>query len=406
MMKIVQISVSPMGGAGIAAYRLHKSLLNNGINSLFICQDAGSYKNDADVIEVKPRGFSLIHRVVRKLRQIIGGSNFSAELEKHPGHYEIATWPETNYLVELEKAILDADIIHLHWVSGFVNYLTFFKKLKHKKIVWTLHDMNPFMGIFHYKGDQLRNPGLKKIDQKAIEIKSAAFKNIDLQIVVLSNWMLEEAITNPVFKGFNYTNIPNGVDCNIFKPVDRKLAREKLNIPEEDCVILVVSERVDNYRKGIDILLEALSSVQSKIPVRIISVGKGELNLSGTNTNYTALGPIYNEKELANVYTASNLFVIPSREDNLPNVMLEAFACGIPVLGFPIGGVKQYVIPFQTGLLAEDISATALNNALEQFLLNRDRFSSLLISEYAQNKFNNNLLADNHLRFYKSLLNG
>ena len=395
-----------MGGAGIAAYRLHKSLLNNGVNSLFVCQDAGRYKNDLDIIEVKPRGFGLLHRAVRKIRQIIGGANFSAELAKNPGNYEIATWPETNYLVELEKAVLDADIIHLHWVSGFVNYPTFFKKLKNKKIVWTLHDMNPFMGIFHYKGDQFRNPGLKKIDDKAIAIKSTAFKDINLEIVVLSNWMQQEAIMNPVFKVFNYTNIPNGVDCSVFKPADRKLARKTIDIPEDDCVILVVSERVDNYRKGIDILLEALSSVESKAPVRIISVGKGELNLSGTNINYTALGPIYNEKELANVYVASNLFVIPSREDNLPNVMLEAFATGIPVLGFPIGGVKQYVIPFETGLLAQDISATALNNALEQFLLNKDKFSSQLISEYAQKKFNNNLLSDNHLRFYKSLLNG
>jgi len=407
-MKVVQISVSPTGGAGIAAYRLHTSLNNSGVcDSVFVCSDACIYNNQPDVIQVKPTEPNFKSRFIKKIKLLFGTTiDFYTWITQTKGSYEIVTWPETNYFVELEKVVLDADIIHLHWVSGFINYPTFFKKLKHKKIIWTLHDMNPFMGIFHYKGDQIINSAFNKLDQKALQIKSATLKNTNLQIIVLSNWMQKEAIMNPVFNKFNYTNIPNGVDCNIFKPLDKNVARKKINIPENEYVILVVAEKVDNYRKGIDILVEALSSIKSKSIVRVLSVGKGELQLTAKNVNYNALGPIYNEKELANIYAAANLFVIASREDNLPNVMLEAFACGIPVLGFPVGGVKQYVIPFVTGLLADDISAVALSKSLEQFLVNPDEFSSMKISEYAQKKFSSNLLTDNHLRFYKSLLNG
>jgi glycosyltransferase involved in cell wall biosynthesis len=401
MIKVVQISFSVQGGAGIAAYRLHKGLLKSGLcSSVFICHDAGPYKNNVDILEIKAptRKKTILERIGRRLGLIV-----NYKLMETPGDHEAVTWPESDYRIELEQEVLNADIIHLHWVSGFLNFPSFFKKLEKKKIVWTLHDMNPFMGIFHYKGDQVRNPMLKAADAKALAIKTTSLKRSKLNIVALSNWISSEAKTNPVFRKFTFTNIPNGIDFGTFYPIDRNLARKELNIPENETVILIVAENVTNYRKGIDILITSLSLIKSTGPIRIISVGKGELDLP-SNFQYVSFGIITDPPKLATIYSSSNLFVIPSREDNLPNVMLEAFACGIPIVGFPVGGINQHIIPHLTGILAEPVSEVGLAKAIDEFILNPNAFDRKKINEYARSLFDDKLQAVAHIDLYTKLL--
>lgn len=405
MIKVAHICTSPSGGAGIAAYRLHRGLINSGqCTSVVVCQSAGNYTGHSDVIQVNKRALTVKERALRKFNLYTEQyAKFSNELTLIPGKYEIATWPQTRYAVEAEQAVLDADIIHLHWVAGFVNYPTFFRALKHKAIVWTLHDMNPFMGIFHYQGDEQRNPLLSKLNRRAFKIKTADLTGSKIHVVALSNWIAEEAKKNKVFKKFSYTSIPNGINTQVFKLLDKSAAKLSLNLPEDEHTLLFISENIDNYRKGIDILIDALALVKSNKPLRVISVGHGTLQLPA-NINYTALGTISDEESLAKIYAASDVFVIPSREDNLPNVMVEAFACGTPVVGFPVGGVKQYVIPNQTGVLSKSISVADFAQAIESCLANLHYFNPAFISEFAQNNFNAERQADAHATFYKQLL--
>jgi glycosyltransferase involved in cell wall biosynthesis len=406
MIKVVHISTSTMGGAGIAAYRLHRGLLKSGVcNSIFVCQNPGPYKNDPDVVEVKARPLKLSKRILKKIGSYLGKpKDFWNELSQIKGEYEIVTWPETNFRIELEKEVLNADVVHLHWVGGFLNYPTFFKKLQGKKIVWTLHDLNPLMGIFHYKGDQERNTALKHLDLKALKIKSASLKKSSLNIVAMTDWIAQEANKSPVFKEYHFEYIANGINCDVFHPLEKKLIREQLDIPVNECVMLFVSEHIDNFRKGMDILIDALALVTSSVPFRIISVGKGKLSLP-ENIKYYSLGSISDEKKLAQIYSCADIFVIPSREDNLPNVMVEAFACGTPVIGFPVGGMKQHIVPLKTGILADEESVVAFAKAIEAFLGDSDRFNRTTISAYAQENFNDKTQANSHVNMYKKLLN-
>jgi glycosyltransferase involved in cell wall biosynthesis len=105
------------------------------------------------------------------------------------------------------------------------------------------------------------------------------------------------------------------------------------------------------------------------------------------NLDIRLLGNISDDKKLMEYYSLADAFIIPSREDNLPNVMLESFACGTPVIGFPIGGVNEHVIDYQTGLLAKDISSDALAECIKQFSLNHHLFNSLFIGQWLLNDF-------------------
>jgi glycosyltransferase involved in cell wall biosynthesis len=301
--------------------------------------------------------------------------------------------------------VLDADVVHLHWVAGFLNYPSFFRKLRGKHIVWTLHDMNPFMGIFHYGGDQMRNPQLSQLDLQSLHIKTKALTGIEyLCINALSKWIGDEAIKNAAFGRFAINSIPNGIDLGLFRPVERRVARQKLGQDTEGLVLLCVSENLDNYRKGIDLLLEALELLKSNISIRLISVGRGVLQ-PPEKIDYTAFGPISDEEKLALIYASADAFVTTAREDNLPNVMLEALACGTPVIGFPVGGQKDYIVPFETGVLAKEVTAKSFCMAIEEFLSSRNRFDPDKIAAFAKLHFDRGKYINDHLALYNKMLN-
>ncbi|WP_316786270.1 glycosyltransferase [Pedobacter frigiditerrae] len=407
MIKVVQISTFTTGGAGIAAYRLHQSLMQRAdCESILVCRDAGIHKGEKNVIEVGPKPVTLKKRVLNRIDHLLGNStNFGLEISAQEGNYELVSWPETHFNVELEQVIKEADIIHLHWVAEFINFPTFFSKLKKKKIVWTLHDMNPFMGIFHYLGDKASNLALRDLDEKAFRIKKDSLKKSNnICVVSLSEWIQKEAKKNEVFAKFNYKKIPNGVDVNVFKPTVKEDARNQLNLEKDSFVMLVVSENLKNYRKGLDILIDALPLLKTTTPtkIQVISVGGGELSVSGFK--YKSFGKVLDEKKLAIIYSSADVFVMPSREDNLPNVMLEALACGTPVVGFTIGGQKDYILPLDTGVLAEEGSPASLAGAIKSLIDNYSSFDREKISSFAGEHFHKEKQLAAHYALYKELL--
>ena len=150
-MKIVHISTSDKGGAGIAALRLHKGLLQQNVDSSFLSLFGSGTGETNSEFNINPsvqlsnlqkikRKFGLpVTQVERNLRMLKGIK----------GDYEIFSFPFSDFQIEQHPLVQSADIINLHWVAGLINYPSFFKFIK-KPVVWTLHDMNPFMGGFHY----------------------------------------------------------------------------------------------------------------------------------------------------------------------------------------------------------------------------------------------------------------
>jgi glycosyltransferase involved in cell wall biosynthesis len=310
---------------------------------------------------------------------------------------EIATLPLTEYDILENPLVKVADIIHLHWVAGMLDYSSFFKNNK-KPVVWTLHDMNPFQGLFHYKEDELRNWNYGKFDTEIqiIKRKSIKSRKSKLAIVSPSKWLLKEALNSKVFKNSTSCCIPNPINNEVFS--DRK----KNLIKADKVVFLFIAHSVIIRRKGFDLLVEALRKVNiSSFTVLVLGevpeFGVGDLDIR-------FLGAVNENEKLKEYFSMADAFIIPSREDNLPNVMLESFACGTPVIGFPVGGIKEHVIDFKTGLLTEEISSDSLARTIEKFYVHRERFDRQIIQDYAQEHFAEKLIANKYLDLYKQLL--
>ncbi len=317
-----------------------------------------------------------------------------------PVQYELFSFPETSYRVERHPLVLNADIVHLHWVSGFINYPTFFKAIK-QPIVWTLHDMNPMLGGFHYHEDSLNNSNFKQLESACLAIKTEALRcKSNMQLVTPSKWMSEEAKSRDVLSSFSQKTLLNGLDTDIYKPLDREKCRTELNIPLDKKVLLFVAEDLKNRRKGFDLLLGALELLNDNSSVELVTIGNASA-FKGDGCIH--LGMIGDDAQLAKVYAAADLFLLPSREDNLPNVMLEALCCGTPVILFALGGMKEVIDDGRNGYLAPEVGSASLGASINQFLTNGVALERDEIASVARRMFALERQATHYLKLYQDL---
>jgi glycosyltransferase involved in cell wall biosynthesis len=272
-------------------------------------------------------------------------------------------------------------------------------------MVWTLHDSNPFQGLFHYKNDEFINSGISAVyDKKIKQIKANAIQEIKKgAIVAPSKWLLGEATNSNFFPSFIKEWIPNSIDLSVFKQQEKIALRKEYSLASDDFVILFVADSVKNHRKGFDLLIEALLHLET-IPVTVVAIGKGEMPVV-YRSKIISLGAINSANEMAKCFALADAFVLPSREDNLPNVMLEAFACGIPIIGFPIGGIAEHTKENLTGILAEEVSGLSLANAIEKFYKTRNNYTNSVIRKYAEDNFSFKKQADGYQKVYNKILN-
>ncbi|MDH5382534.1 MAG: glycosyltransferase, partial [Cyclobacteriaceae bacterium] len=166
-MKIIHLTTSTSGGAGIATVRLHHALLECGVNSSILCLKS-TWPFPRNVIQYTESN-PLVKRLWYRLKRLIFKNSvqvYGSKAAMLSSQMEIFTLPYSNFKPEKHPSIISADIIHLHWVAGFIDYLSFFRSIN-KPVVWTFHDMNPFLGGVHYTGDLLnQTPELAKLEKK------------------------------------------------------------------------------------------------------------------------------------------------------------------------------------------------------------------------------------------------
>ncbi|MCW5519181.1 glycosyltransferase [Aureitalea sp. L0-47] len=409
-MKVVHITTSPKGGAGIAAFRLHSALREAGISSAYVSNSItvgfdGEVLDDPMFTYHKP---TFTEKITRKLKKIINPSEadkFRQQLAiiESQLSFEIITLPYSSLKLEEHPLITDADLVHLHWVGNILDYPRFFQKTQ-KPIVWTLHDMNPFKGLFHYREDETRNVATKDLNEKLKMIKHDAIGKIKEGAVVSpSEWLLQEAVTSGVFDSFGIRRtIANSIDVTLFAGIDREHARESLNLNPSEKVILFTAAKLDIHRKGLDMLMEALENILH--PVTVITLGKGSLQIANKNVKVIPLGYMTNVIEIAKCYAAADAFVLPSREDNLPNTMLESLAAGTAVISFARGGMKEHITTGENGILVKEMSTEKLGEGLNDFLSDRYKFDREAIKKYAMSHFNGAEQAMNYMEIYKQLI--
>lgn len=405
-MKVLHINTFSRGGAGIAVKRIHSGLLSKGIKSAVLTLD-----DPGDFPEAYSY-YSVLNPVQRFLFKII--DNFSLRKYRYTRSINrtretefekvIYTSPFSKFHLEKHPLVKQADIIHLHWIAGFIDYPTFFHEI-HKPLVWTMHDMNPFMGGGHYRLDMdLQNKKLIDLENEFLKLKKKLYSNVSFPFfpVSPSQWLAREASDSKIFGKRMIHVIPNGVRIKKIKDTERKELRVRFNFQENIPVILFIADSLENKRKGFLLLLNAIREL-SNSDFHFISIGSVNKEIWSIN-GIKNFGLIEDEELLTQIICAADLVVIPSLEDNLPNVMLEAFSCGTPVLAFPVGGMKEHVKDGLNGFLTDSCTEISLIEALKKFKQGKIRINKKEVIEYASSNFSLDEIANQYITLYKYAL--
>ncbi len=411
-MKIVHLSTYDTGGAAKACIRLHVALLKKGIDSKLITF-AKTQDNIPEHYVFKDERRSFFYRIINRFKISYFYRKRAKILSNRPLEYELFSLHTSPVNILRNKFVQQADIINLHWIPEFVDYATFFKSVD-KNIVWTLHDMNPFTGGCHYSSNcfkynsncmnckQLKGTKDNNLSNKILLSKEKIFSNdIKLNIVAPSKWLNNLSRESKLFSIYKNVLIPYSLDSKIFHPISKFNAREILNLPKAKKIILFVSDSIINKRKGFPLLIDALKKYNNS-DVLLCSVGS--TNKSSDLQNYFHLGKIHDERLMSIIYSAADVFVIPSLEDNLPNTVIESLMCGTPVIGFNIGGIPDMVENNVDGVLCEKQDADSLLKGIITFFDNQDSFDRNKIREKAVKKYDESIQADNYIALYKSIL--
>ncbi|WP_259122928.1 glycosyltransferase family 4 protein [Salinibacter ruber] len=378
-MSVVHLSTNDFtGGAARAAFRLHRGLSSIGEASHMFVRNKDSRNED---VRVYDRSSGWLERLKDRFKRRWLNRRFNRYQETRPEGLEIFSQARTLDGHRVVDALPDADVYNLHWIRGFIDPSPFFQQTQ-QPVVWTLHDMNPFTGGCHYnvRCNQYREscgqcPQLGSTDENDLSRSvwsrkerayREAIENGRLEVVAPSEWLAEEARRSTLFSKAPVHVIPNGLDHETFHPRNTDGLRSALSIPADHRVLLFVADSTQNRRKGFDLLQDALSGLDDEA-VALVSIGSHEPELE-VSVPHVHLGAIQSDVLLSVFYSLADLFVIPSRQDNLPNTVLESMACGTPVVGFDTGGIPDMVRPGETGWLAESENARSLRETIEHAL--------------------------------------
>jgi len=419
-LKVLHINTRDYGGAAIAAIRLHKALLDEGVDSTMLFLE----QSDPDIpsaIGFLEEGETHSNYLIRKAgsikKKILHGFSQSqkneVKLKNREKGLEMFSFNPSDCEVSSHPAYRESDVIHLHWTARFLDFRSF--QRMRKPVIWTLHDMNPFTGGCHFSRgctnyqteckDCPQLAGTKDLNNAWInqEYKRKNLKGISPVITAPSNWMKSCSDKSLLFRDYKSICIPNSVDLETYKPLDKQFCREALNWPVDKRILLFVSEEIDYPRKGFDLLINAKSGISaSDFLIFVIGMtGMPEISIPGI----VYKGKIKDERLMALAFNAADTVVIPSREDNLPNVMLESLACGTPVISFPVGGMPDVIIKGFNGFLAEEVTPESLAKTITVFLENRGIFKRDDIRNHAEKLFSPTAKASAYIRLYKEMLN-
>jgi glycosyltransferase involved in cell wall biosynthesis len=351
-----------LGGAARAAYRLYQSLSQEESVEcyMFVRQ---KIKNDEKIYSMRNVFFNKIRSKINNIPKYIYRNRtktlFSCSFLPNN---------EIKGIIEL----INPDIIHLHWVNnGFLHIKDLIDISK--PIVWSLHDEWPFTGGCHY--DESCDEYTKQCGSCTVlksknkydfsyfnhKEKAKSYRKISkLCINGLSHWIYKRAKQSSVFSTeTKFSNLPNPIDTDIFFP------NKDIILDKTEIVILVgAASKNDDPRKGFDLLVAALNLLdKEKVLLNIIGNDFDASELS-ENISVVRLGNIADDAQLSSIYSQSDLTVVPSKQENLSNMIMESLSCGTPVVAFNIGGNGDMIEHKHNGYLAEPLEPRDLANGI------------------------------------------
>lgn len=374
-MKVSLVGYTDGFGAGRAAHRLMRALRRNGVDAHMLVVE--KVTDDPHVVPVLGRW-----------AQIIGGAYIRLDAlpttlrhRSRPRNWTTGWLPFPGMARAIRRA--KPDVVHLHW-TGFALTPGQIAKLG-VPIVWTLHDMAPFTGGCHYDGGCGRytdgcgacpllgstRPG--DITHRTLMRKQRAWRDVPMTIVTPSRWLADCARSSLAFRDKRVEVIANPLDLDVFKPRDRGWCRDLLGLPQDKKVILfgAVAATADP-RKGFDLLCEALRRVAGtpagRDAVAVVFGAQEPAEPPDLGLPVRYLGRITDDVALAALYAAADVTVVPSRQENLANAVVESLACGTPVAAFHIGGMPDLIDHGTNGYLARAFEADDLAAGIADLL--------------------------------------
>jgi glycosyltransferase involved in cell wall biosynthesis len=341
------------GGAAVAMQRLAAALEAEGATVDVMTRDGP-----------EPAAGRRVRRRIRHGRTPLSNTLFSADWPS----WDIASLP----------AVVAADVVHVHWVAGFLDAAAVCRLVATgKPVVWTQHDLRAFTGGCHYPAgcrgftaDCRSCPQLAArlaaLPERTLRRSRRLLRGLPLTFVAPSRWLAEELRTASLFDPPHHSLhvIPNGIDLDRYVPaIDKPAARALLGLPATGLAVLLGSVSLDERRKGaraaataLALLAERLRAAGAPPPVAV-TYGAGAIALPGIAQHH--LGSLAEPGVIAALH-ASDVHLTMTREDNLPNTVVEALACGLPVVGSAVGGVPEMLTTGVEGwLVAPDDPAAA-----------------------------------------------
>lgn len=405
-MNVLIINTSDIhGGAAIAAFRLMNALNANSVNAKMLVRDKLS--DNENVMQIGSETQKKWNFYWERA-QIFLNNKFSKE-----NLFDISI-ANTGFSVTEHPEFKKADIIHLHWINqGMLSVNEIGKILASgKKIVWTMHDMWPFTGICHHAGTcsnfqtscgncfYLKNPSKNDFSHKLFNKKQAAYSKGQITFVACSEWLKKLAMKSPLTNRHKVVSIPNPIDTEKYQPKNKLLAKKEFDLPTERKIILFAAAKASDKRKGIDDLIEASRLLQDKKVTFLIAGTNAEAITEQLAVPFKNVGYIAPDK-MPEVYNAADVFVTPSLQENLPNTIMEAMACGTPCVGFHIGGIPEMIAHKTTGYVAEYKNAQDLADGIAWCLFEADEeMLSANAREKVLSEYTNEKIATHYLSVY------
>lgn len=384
-MKIVHITYNTGGGAGRAVCRLHESMLGYGVDSHVVCVENRQRcapatvirpsKSIDDATEASVGDWAKLQEErINKKRSSLSNTAYHIG---YPG-YDLSVLP----------VVREADVIVLHWVPKILSIRTIERILQlGKPTYWVMHDYWALgagahfpAGLHNYQDEVFECPqllGSDGLDALLREDRARAFDYENLTPVVLSRQMKERFDASPALAGRSAEVWYNGVETNVFKPLDpeqRQRLRRLSGIGDDEVVILNIAQNVRESRKGFAHLMRALSLLAEGAPASerlctLMMIGAHRMPVPSENIRQINISPVNEDEQLVRLFAVCDLMVHPALEEGFSLVILEAMACGLPVMCFDNGGSRDLIKDGKNGYLIDELwDATALADRLAAVL--------------------------------------
>ncbi|MFN8447788.1 MAG: glycosyltransferase family 4 protein [Anaerolineae bacterium] len=417
-MRILTVSVrDDVGGAARAAHRLHTSLVKAGVDAKMLVR--WKSRPAPDVLTIEDVG-GKIGQAQSQLGYLIDRRPLSFYPRRNRERYFSINWFPTNIAHQIRS--LQPDIVHLHGVGqGFVP-VGAIRQLA-CPVVWTLHDVWPFTGgcfllygCSRYEHSCGCCPHLGSNQDHDISHwnwrqKHALWRNVDLSIVTPSEWLGTCAKSSSLFHDRPLHIIPYGIDLDVYHPIDKQAARAALNLPQDVNLILFGAVfSTSDHNKGFHLLEPALQEIAAHDSSRrkevVVFGHASEDSFANLGLPVHCVGYISDESKMALLYAAADVLVIPSLQENFPQVLQEAMACGTPCVGFRIGGIPDMIDHQVNGYTAKPYEVDDLAHGIAWILEDHERWRSLSMnaSSKVQQQYEDSSVTGRYIALYETLL--